>query len=288
MTENKTPVDSRLELVLDATRVGLWEWEITSGWVSFNQHWAEMVGYTLEELAPLSIQTWTDLVHSADLIRSKKLLDQHFSGEFSHYECECRMRHKDGHWVWVMDRGKVVVRADDGSPLRMTGTHVDITALKMAELNERQSHENFEALFNTIKDFLFVLDEQGCILHVNDTVVQRLGYSLEELKGRSIFSVHPAERRVEAEIIVQAMLAGDVDFCPIPLISRSGTLIPVETCVSSGCGTGMRFFLASARTLQNANKPRMRSVCANPTFPRLLKISRVTFGLKMQRAAFWL
>jgi PAS domain S-box-containing protein len=234
-TVNKLQIlDSQLDLVLDATCAGLWQWNIQTGETFFDRRWAEIVGYTLEELEPVNIQTWTSLAHSEDLKSSADFLNRHFSGESLYYECECRIRHKDGHWVWVHDRGKVVARSEDGRPLWMTGTHVDITARKTAELNERQARENFETLFNTIKDFIFVLDQEGLILYANDTTVQRLGYSLTELKGLSVLLMHPAERRDEAEKIVQAMLSGSADFCPVPLISRSGDLIPVETRVTPG------------------------------------------------------
>jgi len=101
-----------------------------------------------------------------------------------------------------------------------------------------QTRQNFEVFFNTIDDFLFVLDEQGKIIHVNDTVVNRLEYSKEELNEQSVLLVHPVERREEAGRIVGEMLAGTTDFCPVPLITKSGIRIPVETKVKSGFWNG--------------------------------------------------
>ena len=85
---------------------------------------------------------------------------------------------------------------------------------------------------NTIDDFLFVLDEQGNIVHENSTVTNRLGYSREELFGKSVLMVHPPERRDEAGRIVGEMLSGKAEFCPVPVITKSGVQIPVETRVS--------------------------------------------------------
>jgi PAS domain S-box-containing protein len=226
--------EDRLNLVLEATRVGLWDWNVQTGETFFTERWAEIVGYTLEELAPVNIETWTQLVHPDDLAQSEELLRRHFSGEISYYECECRMRHKNGHWVWVLDRGMVVACTEDGAPLRMTGTHADITERKQGEERERQARENFETLFNTVRDFLFVLDEQGRILHVNSTVLNRLGWSADELAGRSVMELHPPEYREDAGRIVQDMLAGLVDLCPVPLVTKNGELIPVETRVTTG------------------------------------------------------
>jgi len=123
----------RLSFILEGTNVGTWEWNVLTGETVFNERWSEIIGYSLEELAPLSIDTWTRFVHPDDLKLSNQLLEQHFSGEMPYYECEARMRHKNGAWVWVLDRGKVVVWSDEGKPLLMSGTHQEITQRKLAE-----------------------------------------------------------------------------------------------------------------------------------------------------------
>jgi len=97
-----------------------------------------------------------------------------------------------------------------------------------------QTRQNYETFFNSIDDFLFVLDEQGNIIHTNKTVQQRLGYPDIELMGKSVLMVHPEGRREEAGRIVGDMLRGVADFCPVPLITRAGQEIPVETRVGPG------------------------------------------------------
>lgn len=124
--------EQRLNLTLQSTQAGTWEWNVQTGETWFNARWAEIVGYTLAELAPTSIQTWIDLAHPEDLETSNRLLEAHFSGN-AEYECEVRMKHKAGHWVWVWDRGRVMEWTEDHKPLRMFGTHIDITARKEAE-----------------------------------------------------------------------------------------------------------------------------------------------------------
>jgi len=130
----------RLRAMLEGTHMGTWEWNVTTGEVTFNAHWAQIVGYTLEELAPLTIETWSGLCHPDDLKRSRELLDKCFSREAPYYECEARMRHKVGRWVWVLDRGKVATWTAEGKPLMMYGTHQDISAQK-----EREEGTQFEA-----------------------------------------------------------------------------------------------------------------------------------------------
>lgn len=128
----------RMSNILWGTGVGTWEWNVQTGETRFNERWAELIGYTLEELAPVSIATWTKYAHPDDLASSLGALERHFAGESDHYECEARMLHKDGHWVWVLDRGRLVSRTEDGRPEWMAGTHTDISALKGMEFEIRQ------------------------------------------------------------------------------------------------------------------------------------------------------
>ncbi|WP_161957593.1 CHASE domain-containing protein [Mariprofundus sp. EBB-1] len=121
----------RLGSIIDGTHVGTWEWDIPSGKVVFNDYWAQIIGYTLSELEPISIESWVKYTHPDDLNQSNELLKKHFSGDLPYYECEARMRHKNGDWVWVLDRGKVTTWTTDGKPLLMFGTHQDITQRKV-------------------------------------------------------------------------------------------------------------------------------------------------------------
>ena len=135
--------ERRARAIIDGTRIGTWEWNVQTGETVFNERWANICGYTLEELEPVSIQTWLGLAHPDDLPESERLLNAHFVGELPEYDYRCRMKHRDGHWVWVHDRGQVFEWTRDGKPLMMYGTHADITQ-EMDNLNKIQ-HQN-EAL----------------------------------------------------------------------------------------------------------------------------------------------
>ncbi|WP_416305345.1 PAS domain S-box protein [Neptunicella sp. SCSIO 80796] len=129
----------QLELVIENTAVGIWDWDLNTGKTSFNSRWAEIVGYRLEELQPADISTWENLLHPDDLQESNIQLQQHIEGKDPHYLCEARMRHKDGHWVWILDSGKIIEWNRDGSPARMVGTHLDISEQKKAQLTDEKS-----------------------------------------------------------------------------------------------------------------------------------------------------
>ena len=98
--------------------------------------------------------------------------------------------------------------------------------------------DNFEIFFNAIHDFLFVLDEHGKIIHANASVFNRLGYTTHEIIGQSVLVVHPQAQRDRARKIVELMLKGEEEYCPIPLITKDGRLIPVETRISCGNWNG--------------------------------------------------
>lgn len=104
-----------------------------TGECHFNARWAEMVGYTLEELQPLTLDVAKSLMHPEDLLVALQMIQRHLNREIDFYECDIRMRHKDGRWVWVSDRGSLISRTPAGEPLVMRGTHFDITEKKAAE-----------------------------------------------------------------------------------------------------------------------------------------------------------
>jgi PAS domain S-box-containing protein len=132
----------RLQDILIGTNAGTWEWNVQTGEVIFNERWAEIVGYQLKELEPTTINTWASLAHPEDLEKSNEQLQKHFDQETDYYQFEARMKHKDGHWVWVLDRGKVSQRDNQGNPLTMSGTHQDITDRKQAEKYKNEMLSN--------------------------------------------------------------------------------------------------------------------------------------------------
>jgi len=134
----------RLTWVLEATRPGVWETNLVTLETTINEHWAAMLGYTLEELLPTTFETWRQLVHPLDLPFAEHVLGRHLSGELEYYECDLRMRHKAGHWIWINDRGRVHQRDENGRPLFMSGTHVDISARVAAQEQVRALNASLE------------------------------------------------------------------------------------------------------------------------------------------------
>jgi PAS domain S-box-containing protein len=141
--------NKRLEAVITGSNSGTWEWNIQTGETIYNERWAEITGYSLAELSPVSIQSWIDLAHPEDLQVSNQKIDDYLHGKTDYYACQSRMKHKDGHWVWIEDKGKITEWDDSGKPLKMSGIHTDITELIQSRHTLKHQLE-IEALITAI------------------------------------------------------------------------------------------------------------------------------------------
>lgn len=134
----------RLEWVLEATGPGIWELDITTGLTHYSDRWAGLLGYRLEELQPLTRETWQALVHPDDLGRAQSLLQAYLRGGTPVYDCDLRMRHKRGAWLWFNARGRVHRRDEAGRPLYMSGTLLDIHERVTAQEEVRALNASLE------------------------------------------------------------------------------------------------------------------------------------------------
>lgn len=131
--------EERLRNVVAGTNAGTWEWNIQTGEASIDETSLGFLGYTREDLLPFSFSKWMDLKHPLDKGENAEQLRRHIEGATDFYSFESRMRHKDGHWVWILGRGKLIERDPEGKPLRMFGTHLDISERMEAEEALRES-----------------------------------------------------------------------------------------------------------------------------------------------------
>ncbi|NMC67761.1 MAG: PAS domain S-box protein [Spirochaetales bacterium] len=169
-----------LNYVVEAAEIGTWKWNYQTGEKEYNEQWAKMLGYTLEELSPLNENTWRNLVHPEDLEKSDKLLQKHINNEILLYNCEIRMKHKDGSYRWIEDKGKVLYWTKDGKPLLIYGVHIDITDKKKSELELYESQQLFKNLVesNLLNIALYQKDR---FIYANPQFIKTTGYKLHEL-----------------------------------------------------------------------------------------------------------
>jgi len=174
----------RLKCIIDGTNIGTWEWNVQTGETTFNERWAEIIGYRLEELAPVDINTWLNHAHPDDLRESGVRLERHFSGETPFYDYQCRMRHKSGRWVWVHDRGRVVSWTDEGKPLMMYGTHADITEMREQQDEAHRTSAQLQAILDSATGVsVIAINPDGLITLFNRGAQRLLGYQAEEVVG---------------------------------------------------------------------------------------------------------
>lgn len=220
---------NNLESVIKGTNIGTWQWNVQTGDVVFNERWADIVGYTLAEISPVTINTWMRLAHPDDLQQSGELLMKHFNGELEYYDCKCRMKHKAGHWVWVHDRGQVFTHTPDGEPEWMFGTHADITQSEEANKAIALSEKKLSTLYN-LSPVAIVLNRMadGKFLEGNPEFFRMLGYSREEYLNLSYWDITP-EKYIPAETEQLDLLNTKGRYGPYEkkYIHKNGHLVPV-------------------------------------------------------------
>lgn len=141
--------EAQLKMAIENTEAGLWDWNIPTGQVYFNDHWCTMLGYEKSEIAP-DIKTWEMLVHPDDMPSIQDALEKHFSGDTEVYQTTHRLLTKAGTWKWVIDKGKIIERDGAGSPVRAVGTHIDIDRQKNIEEELQKALSTKDKFFSII------------------------------------------------------------------------------------------------------------------------------------------
>ncbi|MEN5341900.1 PAS domain S-box protein [Stenotrophomonas sp. TWI143] len=174
----------RLAMIIEGTAAGTWEWNVQTGEMRVNARWAEIVGYRLEELEPICQKTFAALVHPDDIALSDTALQEHFDGRSDNYACLVRMRHKNGQWIWVHDRGRVFEWDGQGRPLWMAGAHADVTELQQARQDAAESRQRLQSVVDASDDVAVIAtDTDGTITLFNTGAQRLLGYSAAEVVG---------------------------------------------------------------------------------------------------------
>lgn len=133
--------EERWHFALEGGRLGVWDWDIENDTATFSPMWTRMLGYEPSEVDFGDLETWRSRVHPDDRESAWGKQLAHMEGKTEHYEAEFRMKHKDGHWVWISSRGMVTRRDSSGKALRIVGTHTDISDRKKNEERIEQLHQ---------------------------------------------------------------------------------------------------------------------------------------------------
>ena len=171
---------------IGATNTATWFWNLKTGETVFNERWAEIVGYTLDELSPISIETWTKLMHPDDAEDAMTIVQKAIEEHQEYYENTFRMRHKDGSYRWVLDRGKVIDWDDQLNPLIMVGTHHDITDTKELELRLAEDERRYKDLIESSYDIIYTMDLEYNITFISKAWERLLGHRIEDTLNTSL------------------------------------------------------------------------------------------------------
>ena len=184
--------EERWRFVLEATEQGVWDWDATTDTVYFSPQWKRMLGHEEHEVGN-TLDEWKGRVHPDDLEDCLADLERHFRGETEIYENEHRVRCKDGTYKWILDRGQVVKRDDAGRPLRVIGSHTDMTERRRLLEEIQQSEKRFRDVSLAAGEYIWEIDPEGRYSMVTPPAEPLLGRPVAEIIGRSPFDFMPAE-----------------------------------------------------------------------------------------------
>ncbi len=218
----------RLELALKGADLGLWDYDIEKNVGFVDQVWADIFGYSLEDLPP-DINLWRSLLHPEDRPAVIEAWNAHLEGRKPFYEAEHRVKAKSGEWNWVLSRGKVVERDRHGKPLRVSGTAYNISDRKLAEEKLLQMSK----VFMESIDPIFIRDLEGNIIDLNKAAEDTYGWSRDELIGKSVKTIVSATRHDVVDELHERCKRGDkVENVEALHRNKSGDVIPVLVSLS--------------------------------------------------------
>ncbi|MGO9571989.1 MAG: PAS domain S-box protein [Desulfomonilaceae bacterium] len=226
--------EERLELALRGADLGLWDWDVKTAQPTWSDRAAGMLGYSLDEVQH-DFRTWKNLIHPDDWPNVAKTLNGHLEGRLPSLEVESRFRCKSGEWKWILTQGKIVAYDTDGTPLRITGTSLDITERKQMEQALRESEEKYRAIFNNTALGINVSDRESRFLEANSRSLSMLGYTQDELKTLTVFDItHPDDRELSIANFA-ALAEGRIDSYGVEkrYVRKDGEVVWADVHVSA-------------------------------------------------------
>ncbi len=202
--------------VLHGSVLLTWDGNWQTGETTYSAQWTEMLGYAVDELAP-DIKTWESRIHPEDRPKVFEALHAHLSGAQAMYECEYRLRHRDGRWIWILARGKVYERAADGSPLRIAGIHQDISKRREAEEALLLSREMYKNTVELSTQIPWVTNPDGTTIERDPLWADYTGENVRVPAGMDwLEAFHPDDRERTAASWTHAIATGE----PLRVIHR--------------------------------------------------------------------
>ena len=219
--DERRKAGERLELALSGGDIGLWDLDVPSGTATYNDQWWRMFGYAPDEIEVVD-GLWKSMVHPGDYAQARAGLARHMEGRTLMYEGEVRVRHKDGHWLWIQNRAKVVERAADGAALRIVGVNLNITERKLAEIRSAESERRLRGLTDSVPALMTELDCHERVVFCNDTFRRWLGMAPASLIDRPIRDVMSKAQYAALKPYLKRAFAGETLTFEHALRTRGG------------------------------------------------------------------
>ena len=196
--------EERYARVTAGAGAAIWDWDVVARRVQFSPRWKALRGFSADEVGDWE-EEWSNGIHPADIDRVMAAVREHFEGKTAVFSEEYRVRHKDGHWIWVWDRG-IAQRDEAGHVIRMAGSETDITERKQAEELARQRLVELEDIYRTAPVGLCVLDRDLRFLRINERLAEingipaasHLGKTVRELMPHLADAIEPVMRHILA------------------------------------------------------------------------------------------
>ena len=222
--------EEQLRLVLEGSEQGFWDWDIAAGTVERNSRWAEMLGYTYDEIKHTA-QQWTDFIHPDDRAFAWRSINDVLEGRAKSHKAEYRMLHKDGSIRWILDQANVMKRDEQGRPIRMGGTHTDITARKQLEIVILENTQRLRRILDNLFAYVALLDMDGVVQEVNNAPLDRAGYRREDVVGKYFYDApwwnYDAEVKVQLIEAIHAAKHGRSSRYDV-VVKMGNDLVPID------------------------------------------------------------
>jgi PAS domain S-box-containing protein len=186
--------EQHLELAVNGADLGLWDWDVTTCQITYNERTAQIIGGEPGVLS-LKIETLSSIIHPDDLPGARQKIQAHMNGETPVIDMQCRINGRTSRWNWVQISGKAVERDEEGKPLRAAGIIKDVSELFLAHEALRQSEERYRNIVETAGEGICVLDAEDRIIFTNQQMADMFGYKIEEMLARSILNFMDDEAR---------------------------------------------------------------------------------------------
>ncbi|MCC5628315.1 PAS domain S-box protein [Nostoc sphaeroides CHAB 2801] len=176
--------EERWQFALEGNGDGVWDLNAETNQVFFSRRCKEILGFAEHEIGN-SLSEWLERVYLDDKARVYEEISKHLCGETQQYVSEYRIECKDGTYKWILDRGQISSRAEDGLPLRMLGTHTDITERKRIEEALRESEQRYRSVITVMAEGIVLQESDGRITACNESAARILGLTADQMMGRT-------------------------------------------------------------------------------------------------------